>query len=109
MFNNFWSYRYLTERIRCTAENYGIINEFVDERGTSSMCPRCGSEDKIRRGRLFKYKSCGLEAHCDAVRVFNIGLVHGNLFREGDINWGMTAQKVVNAFDAFHSNLERTP
>ena len=110
MINNFWGHRYLTERIQITAENHGMTVSFVDERGTSSVCPRCGSDDKIiRRGRLFKCKACGLEAHRDCVGAFNISLVHGS-HHEGDGNWVMTHPEVVNDFVSFHTNsLKGTP
>ncbi len=76
MVHNYWSHKYLTDRIRWTVENYGIAVELIDERGTSSICPRCGSEDKVRRGRLFKCKDCGLEEHRDTVGAINISFVH---------------------------------
>lgn len=109
MINNFWSHKYLADRLTYTAENYGISVKLVDERGTSSVCPRCGSDNKTRRGRLFKCKDCGLEAHRDCVGAFNIGLVHGNLSREGDSNGMMTHPEVVNDFCSFHTNNLRAP
>jgi len=74
MIHNFWSVGYILRRIREKAEEYGIRLVTVDERGTSSECPRCGSKHVVRRGRLFKCLSCGLEAHRDAVGCVNIGL-----------------------------------
>ncbi len=77
MVHNFWSHRYLVQHIREVAEEYGISVETVDERGTSSRCPRCKAEDVVKRGRLVKCKRCGLEAHRDAVGSVNIGLAQG--------------------------------
>lgn len=109
MVNNFWSHRYITDRLQHTAENYGIFVRLVDERDTSSVCLRCGSDDKTRRGRLFKCNTCGLEAHRDCIGAFNIGLVYGYR-HEGDSNRVMAHPEVVNDFWPFHSNnLKGTP
>lgn len=85
MVHNFWSHRYLVRRIREVAEEYGISVETVDERGTSSRCPWCGSREVVRRGRLLECRTCGIEAHRDVVGVLNIGAVHGG----GHANWVM--------------------
>jgi putative transposase len=78
MIHNFWSAGYLLRRIREKAEEYGIQIITVDERGTSSVCPRCGSKHVARKeGRLFRCLNCGLEAHRDAVGCVNIGLAQG--------------------------------
>jgi len=108
MVNNFWSHKYVTDRLRWTAENFGIKLTLVDERGTSSVCPRCGSGDKTRRGRLYKCKSCGLEAHRDVVGAVNIGAA--NPMGSGHTNWTMARPEVVNDFNSFHtSDLEGIP
>ncbi|MFO7966798.1 MAG: transposase [Archaeoglobaceae archaeon] len=80
MVHNFWSHSYLIQRIEEKAEEYGIKVVQVDERGTSSQCPKCGSKKVVKRGRLLKCKDCGLEAHRDAVGSVNIsiGLAHRN-------------------------------
>jgi len=76
MVHNFWSHRYLVQRIREVAEEYGISVETVNERGTSSRCPWCGSGEVVKRGRLLKCKRCGIEAHRDVAGALNIGAVH---------------------------------
>jgi len=76
MVHNFWSHRYLMQRIREVAEEYGISVKTVNERGTSSRCPWCGSEEVVKRGRLLKCNDCGIEAHRDVVGALNIGAVH---------------------------------
>lgn len=76
MVHNFWSHRYLVQRIREVAEEYGISVETVNERGTSSRCPWCGSKEVVKRSRLLKCKSCGIEAHRDVAGALNIGAVH---------------------------------
>ncbi|MDF2956861.1 MAG: Transposase [Candidatus Alkanophagales archaeon MCA70_species_1] len=78
MIHNFWSFRYIIERLRTTAENFGIGVKLVGESGTSSRCPWCGSENVRRRKRLFKCLSCGIEAHRDVVGVLNIARLHGD-------------------------------
>mgnify|MGYP000049958955 CR=1 FL=1 len=77
MVNNFWSFRWVIQRLREKAEEYGIEVEEVSEYKTSSVCPRCGSERSYRRGRLFRCLDCGLEAHRDAVGVLNMATLHG--------------------------------
>ena len=78
--HNFWSFRYIVERLKTTAENFGISVSVVSGRGTSSKCPWCGSESVRRRKRLFKCLSCGIEAHRDVVGALNIALLHGEGF-----------------------------
>ncbi len=78
--HNFWSFRYIIERLKTTAENFGIKVKLVRERGTSSRCPWCGSERKRRHKRLFKCLSCGIEAHRDVVGALNIALLYGEGF-----------------------------
>ena len=78
MVNNFWSHRYLQQRIREVAEEYGIKVELVNERGTSSKCPWCGSAEVVKRGRLLKCKACGIEAHRDVAGALNISAVCGS-------------------------------
>jgi len=85
MVHNFWSHYYLVQRIREVAEEYGISVETVNERGTSSRCPWCGSEEVVKRGRLLKCKDCGIEAHRDVAGALNIGAVHNG----GHANWAM--------------------
>jgi len=82
MINNFWSFSYIIRRFREKAEEYGMEVDEKSEYRTSSICPRCHSEDIITRGRLLKCLSCGLEANRDAAGVLNIGYLHG-----GSVNW----------------------
>ncbi|MGA2305183.1 MAG: zinc ribbon domain-containing protein [Acidimicrobiales bacterium] len=44
----------------------------VDERGTSSTCPRCGSKVTKPKGRTFRCPSCTLVAHRYLVGAANI-------------------------------------
>ncbi len=100
MVHNFWSHRYLIQRIREKAEEYQIKVTQIDERGTSSQCPRCGSKHIIRKGRLFKCKECGLEAHRDAVGSVNISSIgHAQTWSAGVIN-GAVARPLLHAPEA---------
>ena len=75
MVHNFWSHSYLARRIREVAEKYSISVKMVNERGTSSRCPWCGSEEVVKQGRLLKCKECKVEAHRDVVGALNISAV----------------------------------
>ncbi|MDP6626800.1 MAG: transposase [Methanopyri archaeon] len=77
MIHNFWSHRFLLERLQCVAQEYGIKVTTIDERGTSSVCPWCGGTSLTKRGRLLKCGTCGIEAHRDTVGAINIGVVFG--------------------------------
>ena len=80
LIHNFWSFRYIIERLKTTAENFGISVRVVNESYTSSRCPWCGSEKVRKHKRLFKCLSCGIEAHRDVVGVLNIALLYGEGF-----------------------------
>jgi transposase len=55
------------------AEGYGIKVVEISEYKTSTRCIKCGSENTVNTGRLFKCVECGLEANRDTVGVLNIG------------------------------------
>jgi len=75
MIHNFWSFRYIVDRLKTTAENFGIKVKLVKENHTSSVCPRCGSKNTYKHKRLFKCLDCRLEAHRDVVGALNIARV----------------------------------
>ena len=79
MIHNFWSINYIVQRMKCTAQEYGIRVKEVNEYKTSSRCIRCSSENIERKGRLFRCLECGLEANRDAVGALNMA----NLQHEG--------------------------
>ena len=70
--NNFWSYHYITERLKTTAENYGIKLTLIDESNTSSYCPICGIRGKRMYRGLFHCKRCGRDMNADVVGALNI-------------------------------------
>jgi len=75
--NNFWSYHYIIERIKTTAENHGIRVRLIDEHNTSSYCPICGVRGRrIYRG-LFHCKRCGRDMNADVVGALNIARKYG--------------------------------
>ena len=72
MVHNYWSHKQVPDRLKWTAEEYGMKLETVSEAYTSQTCPRCGSRHSLRVLRGFRYLDCGLEAHRDAGGVLNI-------------------------------------
>lgn len=72
MVHNYWSHKYVADRLRCTAEEYGITIKTISEAYTSQTCPRCRSRNTERMLRHFRCLNCGLEAHRDAVGVVNM-------------------------------------
>jgi len=75
--NNFWSHRYITDRLRTTAENHGIKLTLIDESNTSSICPICGAKgSRVYRG-LFHCKKCGKKMKADVVGALNIAKKYG--------------------------------
>ena len=72
MIHNYWSHKHIADRLKWTAEEYGIKIETVSEAYTSQTCPRCHSRHSLRVLRGFRCLDCGLEAHRDAVGVLNM-------------------------------------
>lgn len=96
MIHNFWSVGYQYKRLREKAEEYGMKTRRENERGTSSECPRCGSERIVKRGRLFKCVDCSLEAHRDAVGSVNIGLAQGEIIPAGVVNRAVARPALIS-------------
>ena len=72
MVHNFWSFRYVIDRLKITAENFGIKVKLVKEYHTSSLCPFCGTKGKrITRG-LFYCPKCNQIVNADVVGCLNI-------------------------------------
>jgi putative transposase len=97
MIHNFWGFNYIVQRLKCTAQEYGIRVKEVSEYKTSSRCVRCGSQNVERKGRLFKCLECGLEANRDAIGVLNMAnlyggtairvMTHPNLLKWDGVKW----------------------
>jgi IS605 OrfB family transposase len=58
------------------AEAAGIAVVFVDERSSSSTCPRCRTRVGKPKGRSFSCPHCGLVGHRDIVGAVNIASFH---------------------------------
>jgi putative transposase len=63
--HNFWSFKKFTERLACTAEEYGISVEIRSEAWTSQECPQCGSTDRTTRHQDTLTCPCGFGGHAD--------------------------------------------
>jgi putative transposase len=63
--HNFWAFKQFTERLACTAEEYGISVEVRSEAWTSQECPQCGSTDRTTRHQDTLTCLCGFEGHAD--------------------------------------------
>ncbi|WP_394740504.1 RNA-guided endonuclease InsQ/TnpB family protein [Natronococcus roseus] len=63
--HNFWAFKQFTERLACTAEEYGISVEVRSEAWTSQECPQCGSTDRTTRNQDTLTCPCGFEGHAD--------------------------------------------
>jgi putative transposase len=72
MVHNYWSHKYVADRLKWTAEEYGMKVRTVSEAYTSQTCPRCHSRHSQHVLRGFRCLDCGLDAHRDAVGVLNI-------------------------------------
>jgi transposase len=69
--NTTWRRTHLTGALTDKAIRAGIKVVLVDERGSSSTCPRCRYRTKPK-GRVFTCSACGLLAHRDVVGAANI-------------------------------------
>ena len=67
-----WRRTHLMGAITDKAERVGIAVERVDERGTSSTCPRCRLRVPKPSGRNFSCPHCGHAGHRDLVAAHNI-------------------------------------
>jgi len=63
--HNFWAFKQFTERLACTAEEYGISVEVRSEVWTSQECLQCGSTGRTTRHQDTLTCQCGFEGHAD--------------------------------------------
>ncbi len=63
--HNFWAFKQFTERVVCTAEEYGISVKVRSEAWTSQECPQCGSIDRTTRHQDTLTCPCGFDGHAD--------------------------------------------
>lgn len=71
MIQNFWSFDIFKRKLENKCEQFGIKLIQIDERGTSSTCPVCGSRVKPNN-RSFKCNNCGYKQDKDVVGSINI-------------------------------------
>jgi putative transposase len=62
MVHNYWSHKHVADRLKWTAEEYGIKVERISEAYTSQTCPRCHSRHSLRVLHGFRCLDCGLGA-----------------------------------------------
>lgn len=72
-----WRRTHLVDCLKDKAEMAGIKVVAVDERGSSSTCPRCKASVTKPKGRVFSCNSCGLSSHRDVVGATNIAAKGG--------------------------------
>jgi len=72
MVHNYWSHKHLADRLKWTAEEYGMKVPTISEAYTSQTRPWCRSCHSQRILRSFRCLDCSLEAHRDAVGVLNM-------------------------------------
>lgn len=69
-----WAFRQLVDFVQYKAEREGIPVVFVDPRGTSKTCHKCGHSTRSNRPEqgLFRCVACGYEANADYNAALNI-------------------------------------
>jgi IS605 OrfB family transposase len=72
-----WRVGHLIRVLADKAEAAGITLRLVDERGTSSTCPRCARRVPKPAGRNFRCPHCGHQGHRDLVAAANIAARNG--------------------------------
>ena len=68
-----WAYRDLINKIVYKAKLHGVPVVFVNPKGTSRTCSRCGAKGVVK-GRMFICKKCGLKLDRDLNASRNIAL-----------------------------------
>lgn len=67
-----WAFRELQTFTAYKAEGIGIPVAFVDPKGTSHQCSKCGSIDTVRKGLQFSCHKCNLQLDADLNAARNI-------------------------------------
>ncbi|MFP3228304.1 MAG: zinc ribbon domain-containing protein, partial [Caldisphaera sp.] len=66
------SYRRLEHWIDWQCEKQGVPIAVINPKGTSSICPICGSKLVEVGYRIFKCPKCGFKANRDTIAIINI-------------------------------------
>lgn len=72
-----WNFRKLQFYIDYKTRMEGLPVIYVDPRGTSSLCPKCGCKLEPNRHRLMKCRKCGYENDRDIVACLNMLRMRG--------------------------------
>ena len=101
MIHNFWSFRWIVQRFKEKAEEYGIEVVEITEYKTSSLCPFCGAEGVRRYRGLFYCLKCGKVINADVVGVLNIAKKHESIILSPswDRDNGLMAQPLLLRWD----------
>jgi putative transposase len=80
-----WAFRDLVDKVRYKAVMAGIELIFVDPRGTSTTCSKCGHATRSNRQSQcdFRCLACGYTANADANAAINIAAVALEALRQG--------------------------
>lgn len=80
-----WTFRQLTGFIRYKAEQVGIKVIFIDPRGTSKTCSRCGYSSRSNRPTQSQFRCvrCGYQQNADANAAYNIAVAGARLLQQG--------------------------
>jgi len=79
-----WAYRDLIDKIVYKAKLHGIPVVFVNPKGTSRTCSRCGAKGVVR-GRVFICKKCKLKLDRDLNAARNISLRAMSCFERDNV------------------------
>lgn len=80
-----WAFRDLVNKIKYKADRLGLLVVFVDPRGTSKTCPKCGHATRSNRpeqGR-FRCVACHYQANADLVAARNIAALGPSALAQG--------------------------
>jgi IS605 OrfB family transposase len=72
-----WRRTHLLQALQDKAEQAGMVVRLVDERGTSSTCPRCRQRVPKPKGRRFNCPHCRFQGYRDLVGAHNIAAKAG--------------------------------
>jgi len=72
-----WNFRKLQFFIEYKAELNGIPVVYINPKGTSSLCPRCGGKIAPNGQRVLKCRKCGYENDRDIVACLNMLRMRG--------------------------------
>lgn len=80
-----WAFRQLIGMIEYKATRYGIPVVFIDPRGTSKTCSRCGHEARANRRAQARFRctACGFEENADGNAARNIAAAGSTVWQQG--------------------------